>query len=78
MKVLAKISILNNVPCFRLIEKGQFMATYTDKPIQINKDIFFKIIDIKFKQDNMIDFITFSLLSNTLSASEINNFVKKI
>ena len=76
--VLAKISKLNNVPCFRLIEKGQFMATYTDKPIQINKDIFFKIIDIKFKQDNMIDFITFSLLSNNLSASDINNFVKKI
>jgi SpoVK/Ycf46/Vps4 family AAA+-type ATPase len=76
--VLAKISKLNNVPCFRLIEKGQFMATYTDKPIQINKDIFFKIIDIRFKQDNMIDFITFSLLSNNLSASDINNFVRKI
>ena len=76
--VLAKISKLNNVPCFRLIEKGQFMATYTDKPIQINKDIFFKIIDIKFKQDNMVDFITFSLLSNNLSAADINVFVKNI
>jgi len=76
--VLTKISKLNNVPSFRLIEKGQFMATYSDKPVQINKDIYFKINDIKFKQDNMIDFITFSLLSNNLSASDINNFVLKI
>jgi AAA+ superfamily predicted ATPase len=77
--VLAYISRLNNIPILKLIEKGNTMITYKDKPIQITADIFLKVDSITFSPSGTnITMIKISLLSNTLSTAEIVSFVKDI
>ena len=76
--VLAHISKLENVPTFSLIDKGQIMAVYKDKPIQMTREIFCKIDAISFTTMGNVASIKFTLLSNALSASEISVYVKKL
>jgi AAA+ superfamily predicted ATPase len=76
--VLAHISKLENVPTFSLIDKGQIMAVYKDKPIQMTREIFCKIDAINFTNMGNVASIKFTLLSNALSASEISVYVKKL
>jgi hypothetical protein len=76
--VLAHISKLENVPTFSLIDKGQIMAVYKDKPIQMTREIFCKIDALSFTTMGNVASIKFTLLSNALSASEISVYVKKL
>jgi hypothetical protein len=76
--ILNYISKLHNIPKFNLIENGRFVITYKDKPIQISKDIYFKIDAINSNPDGDISMLKISLLSNSITASEIMTFVKNI
>lgn len=76
--VLAQISRLSNVPSFALIEKGQIMITYQEKPVQITRDIYCKIDAINFTQSGNISAVRLTLLSNTVSAADIAAYVKSV
>jgi SpoVK/Ycf46/Vps4 family AAA+-type ATPase len=76
--ILAHVSKLDNIPSFNLIEKGNIMITYKEKPIQISKDIFLKIDEVNISPDGSVDSLKMSLLSNTLSAAEITTYAKNI
>jgi hypothetical protein len=77
--ILAHVSRLDNIPSFCLIPNGNFMVSYKDKHIQITKEIFMKIDEITTdpKTGNVV-MIRITLSSNTLSASDITNFVQTI
>jgi AAA+ superfamily predicted ATPase len=75
--ILDQVSKLTNVPSMRLISNGQILITYRDKPIQMTKDIFFKVEAINYSAEGgVVSSIKFCLQSNTLSASEITAYVK--
>jgi len=76
--VISQISKLTNVPSFKLIGNGQIMVTYKDKPIQLTKDIYFKIDELTTTTTGNIGVVKISLLSNNLCASEITNYVKNL
>ena len=76
--VIAYISKLHNIPTLKLISNGHFIVAYKDKPIQITNSIYVKLDDIVLTQSGMISSIKFRVTSNTLSASEITQFIKKI
>ena len=69
--VLAQIAKLTNVPTLQLIERGQIMITYKEKPIQMTKDIFFKVETINISDAGVVNSIKFTLTSNTLAAADI-------
>jgi SpoVK/Ycf46/Vps4 family AAA+-type ATPase len=76
--VLDQVSKLTNVPTFRLIDKGNTMITYKEKPIQLTKELFFKIDDLNLTPSGNVNYIKFSLQSNTLSAAEITTYVRSL
>ena len=76
--VIAYISRLHNIPTLKLISNGHFIVAFKDKPIQITNNIYVKIDSINLTTSGMIGSIKFHISSNTLSASEITQFVKKI
>jgi DNA replication protein DnaC len=72
------VSKLNNIPILKLINKGQIMMTYKDKPIQVTKDIFLKIDSIDISATGSVNSIKLSLLSNTLPSAELAFYVKDL
>ena len=76
--VLNFISKLDNIPSFNLIEKGNIIMTYKEKPIQITRDIYFKIDNVELSPEGRVNSIKISLLSNTISAADITKFVSNI
>lgn len=76
--VIAKISKLHNVPSFSLINNGQVMVVYKDKPIQLTKDIFVKINNVAMTDSGILSNVKMTLLSNSLSAAEIACYVKNL
>lgn len=76
--VLAHISKLNNVPIFTLIGNGQVMVTFKEKPIQISREIYCKIDNISFTTTGNVSSIKLTLMSNTVSASDIISYVRNI
>ena len=76
--VLTQISRLTNVPSFQLIDRGQVMITYKDKPIQMSRDVFFKIKNIDISADGVVLSVMFELLSNNLSACDIVKYVSTL
>jgi hypothetical protein len=77
--ILAYVSRLDNIPTFCLIPNGNFMVSYKDKPIQITKDIYMKIDEIATDtKSGNVTMIRITLASNTLSASDISNFVQTV
>ena len=76
--LIAHVSKLNNIPMLKLINKGQIMMTYKDKPIQVTNDIFLKIDAIDMSAVGALNSIKISLLSNTLSSAELAQYVKNM
>jgi SpoVK/Ycf46/Vps4 family AAA+-type ATPase len=76
--ILSKISKLNNIPTIDLIDKGNFMITYKEKPIQISRELFVKIDNVDIGTNGSINSLKMSLLSNTMSAAEIGKYVKEV
>lgn len=74
--VVAFVSKLQNVPVFSLIDKGNVMVAFKDKPFQITRDIFFKLDTVTYTNGGNVASIKVTLLSNTISAAEIAAFVK--
>ena len=77
--VIAHLAKLDNIPSFVLAQNGNVMVNYLEKPIQITKDIFVKIEQVNVSPEtSKIGSIQMSLISNSLSASEITNYVKNL
>jgi hypothetical protein len=84
--LLAHISKLDNVPLLKLIDRGQIMVAYKDKPIQIAKDVFVKIDAIGTAAAGggggggaeTVSSIRMTLLSNALSAAELAAYAKNV
>lgn len=76
--ILDKISRLDNVPNFNLIDNGHIMINFKDKPIQITSDIYVKVVNINIVQGTKIESIKLRLMSNTLSAAEIANYARNV
>lgn len=76
--VLVQISKLTNVPSFNLIDKGHIMVTYKDKPIQMTRDIYVKIDSIHMTPLGNVASIRLTLMSNTIPASSICNYVHNL
>jgi AAA+ superfamily predicted ATPase len=76
--VLAQIAKLANVPTMQLIEHGQIMVTYKEKPIQMTKDIFFKVQNLHISDSGVVNAISFTLMSNTITATEISTYVNTL
>jgi len=76
--ILSKIAKLDNVPQFSLIDRGQIIANFTKKPIQMTPDIFVSIKSVKMAEGGFVQGIDIQLLSNTLSAAELANYVRNI
>jgi SpoVK/Ycf46/Vps4 family AAA+-type ATPase len=76
--IITQMTKLDNIPTLNLIDKGNVIMTYKDKPIQITKDIYAKIDNINISTSGTVESIKLSLLSNILSAAEISSYVKKI
>lgn len=74
---IAHVSKLHNIPMLQLIQNGQIMLNYMDKPIQITRDIFLKVDSIDTTCDT-ISSITLSIMSNTLSSAELVAYAKNI
>lgn len=77
--ILAFVAHLDNIPTMQLIPNGHFMVSYKDKPIQITKDIYMKIDNIQnHPNTGHITSISISLISNTISASDISQYVENL
>lgn len=76
--IISYISRLHNIPTLKLINNGHFIVAYKDKPIQIANSIYVKIDNVALSPTGMINSIKFTVASNSLSASEITQFIKKI
>lgn len=76
--VLNYISKLQNVPTFQLIDKGRFMITYKDKPVQMTPDIFAKITSMNFASTGKLQNLRLTLQSNTLSATEMTSYTLEL
>lgn len=77
--VLAYIANLDNIPELRLNPNGQFMVSYKDKPIQITRDVYMRIDGYTSESSTgHLTSIKITLLSNTLSACQISNFVRQV
>jgi SpoVK/Ycf46/Vps4 family AAA+-type ATPase len=76
--LIAHISKLENIPNLSLINNGQLMMTYKDKPIQINTHIYLKIDSLNIDTSGEIISIKLSLLSNTLSSAELAAYIKNL
>lgn len=76
--VLAQVTKLQNVPSFSLVDRGKVMATYKDKPFQITRDIFCKIDSIAWSRTEDVERIQLTLISESLSASEIASYVRNL
>lgn len=76
--VLSQISKLTNVPSLQLIDNGKMMINYKEKPIQMTKDIFFKVENINIHESGRINSVKFQVMSNTLSAAEISNYINNL
>ena len=76
--ILNFISKLDNVPNLQLVG-NQTIVNFLDRPLQITSDIFVKIESItKNNETGVLETISFVLVSNTISASEISRWVKHI
>ena len=73
--VISQMSKLDNVPSFHLVDNAHVMVNYKDTPIQMSKDVYVKIDDATYHEDRLSR-IKISLLSNTISAAEITNYVR--
>lgn len=76
--VIAHVSKLNNIPILKLINNGQLMMIYKEKPIQVTPEIFLKIDKIEITPGGFVESVSLSLLSNTLSSAELASYVKKL
>ncbi|MFO0002731.1 MAG: hypothetical protein ACK559_16515, partial [bacterium] len=76
--IIAQICKLDNIPVLNLIDNGHAMIGYKDKPIQITKEIYCKIDNLIIDTNGVVNSIRISLLSDTLSASEIFSYVKQV
>lgn len=76
--LIAHISKLENIPNLSLINNGQLMMTYKDKPIQINTHIYLKIDSLNIDTSGEIISIKLSLLSNTISSAELAAYIKNL
>ena len=76
--VLAFVAKLENVPSFNLINNGQIIISYEDTPVQISPDIYLKIDHLAFSKSGDVETIKMALISNTVTASDLAIFVKKI
>ena len=76
--ILAQVSRLANVPSFQLIDRGQAMITYKDKPIQMSRDVFFKIKHLEISPEGAVLSVKFELLSNSFSACDIVNYINTL
>jgi len=76
--LLAFVARLENVPTFNLINNGQIIISYEEAPVQISADIHLKIDHLTFTKSGTVETIKLSLISNTITASELATFVKKI
>ena len=74
--VLAQLAKLANVPSFSLVDRGQIMIAYKDKPIQMTRDIYCKIDKLTWTAEGSISSIKLTLMSNALSAAEITSYAK--
>ena len=76
--ILAQISKLTNVPSFQLITGGQVMISYKEKPVQMTKDIFFKVDSISMGELGEVNSIKITLMSNAITAADIVSYVSDI
>jgi hypothetical protein len=76
--LLVYICKLSNIPNFKLINNGKIIIDYMTKPIQITRDIFVKIDLLNKTETGDISMIKLSLLSNTLTSSELVEFVNDL
>lgn len=76
--ILKVVTKQHNVPSFRLIETAQLMLNYKDNPIQLTNDIFIKVESINLNAEGFIGRIDITLMSNTLSASDISKYIKHV
>jgi hypothetical protein len=76
--ILGVVARLNNVPTLRLIENAKLLTIYTDKPIQVTRDIFIKINEVKTGSSGLIELIDLDLVSNNESAAGIARWVRKV
>jgi hypothetical protein len=76
--VLSHIAKLHNVPSLNLIDNGQVVVAYKEKPIQVARDIYCKIDHVSQTETGSIASVKLTLLSNTASAAELAAFVKTL
>lgn len=76
--IIECISTLKNVPMLQMIKNGAMMVSYKEKPIQMTNDIFIKVMNVDMNEDGDISKLTFCLQSNTLSAAEMLQYIRKI
>lgn len=77
--VLNIISKLDNVPRLQLIENTHSLVNYREKPFQVTRDIFAKVDSIVTDPETGITAnVELSLISNTLSSSEILKWVRQV
>lgn len=73
--ILDEVSRLKNVPSMILTDTAQFLINFKDKPVQITEEIFFQLRGVIYNDGNM-DSLEIVLLSNTLTATQIVEYVK--
>jgi SpoVK/Ycf46/Vps4 family AAA+-type ATPase len=76
--VLAHVSRLANVPSFQLTSRGKVIVSYKDKPIQMTKDIYFKVEQVNFNDVSEVSSVKVHLLSNTVTAADLAAYVTDI
>jgi SpoVK/Ycf46/Vps4 family AAA+-type ATPase len=76
--LLAEMTKLDNIPVFNLTDKGYVMVAYKDKPIQITRDIYVNIDDLQVSKTGAVLSIHLTLMSNTVTASQITEYVKDV
>ena len=76
--ILKVVTKQHNVPSFRLIETAQLMLNYKDNPIQLTNEIYIKVDKVEAGASGFISRIDISLMSNTVSASDISKYIRHV
>lgn len=77
--IIAHVSSLHNIPTLQLISSSQYLISFTERPVEIFKDIFLSVKSFNMNAETLrMSSLVFNLLSDVHSTREIKDAVEEI
>lgn len=75
--ILYNIALLANNPSLLVLNSAQMLSVYTDKAIQMTKDISVRVSNVVSDGSGFVMSVTLTLISETFTASEIGHWIRE-